>query len=246
MLKIPCLAVALVFAMTGLAFAQGNGASHGAQAGKGNGTGNGAQSGSHYNLNIIGHDNCPGDDLKGTNRHVIDVLLNFNDGSQSGQVATTLDKRNKIFLVEGDFAVLDGNACDSDGATFQLPANPFTCADPTDPTCVNTDPTFQEYLVFARALGAPGGSAKITTCATDPVTAEIVCSTENVVLVRDSGRSRFRNVTKELTTLCLDTNADLTCDTRVPIFGDDLQSFFWDYDNNGLRLTQLRFYPIPD
>ena len=224
MLKIPCLAVALVFAMTGLAFAQG-------KAGKGNGTGNGAQSGSHYNLNIIGHDNCPGDDLKGTNRHVIDVLLNGG---------------NKINLVEGDFAVLDGNACDSDGATFQLPANPFTCADPTDPTCVNTDPTFQEYLVFARALGAPGGSAKITTCATDPVTAEIVCSTENVVLVRDSGRSRFRNVTKELTTLCLDTNADLTCDTRVPIFGDDLQSFFWDYDNNGLRLTQLRFYPIPD
>ena len=141
MLRIPCLAVALVFAMTGLAFAQGNGASRGAQAGKGNGTGNGAQSGSHYNLNIIGHDNCPGDDLKGTNRHVIDVLLNGG---------------NKINLVEGDFAVLDGNACDSDGALFRLPANPFTCADPTDPTCVNTDPTFQEYLVFVRALGAPG------------------------------------------------------------------------------------------
>jgi len=232
MLRIPCLAVALVFAMTGLAFAQGNGASRGAQAGKGNGTGNGAQSGSHYNLNIIGHDNCPGDDLKGTNRHVIDVLLNG---------------RNQINLVEGDFAVLDGNACDGDGATFQLPANPFTCA-VTDPECLNTDPTFQEYLVFVRALGAPGGKATITTCETDLTTLEVVCSTENVVLVRSAGRSKFRNVTKQLTTLCLDTVADgvIACDTRVGIFEDDLHSFFWDFDNNGLRLAQLRFYPLPD
>ena len=232
MLRIPCVAVALVFAMTGLAFAQGNGASRGAQAGKGNGTGNGAQSGSHYNLNIIGHDNCPGDDLKGTNRHVIDVRLNG---------------ANKINLVEGDFAVLDGNACDSDGATFQLPANPFTCA-VTDPECLNTDPTFQEYLVFVRALGAPGGKATITTCETDLTTLEVVCSTENVVLVRSAGRSKFRNVTKQLTTLCLDTVADgvIACDTRVGIFEDDLHSFFWDFDNNGLRLAQLRFYPLPD
>ena len=232
MLRIPCLAVALVFAMTGLAFAQGNGASRGAQAGKGNGTGNGAQSGSHYNLNIIGHDNCPGDDLKLTNRHVIDVLLNG---------------RNQINLVEGDFAVLDGNACDGDGALFRLPANPFTCP-LTDPECLNTDPTFQEYLVFVRALGAPGGKATITTCETDLTTLEVVCSTENVVLVRSAGRSKFRNVTKQLTTLCLDTVADgvIACDTRVGIFEDDLHSFFWDFDNNGLRLAQLRFYPLPD
>jgi hypothetical protein len=52
---------------------------------------------------------------------VIDILLNFNDGSQNGTSPADLDRRNKIFLVEGDFAVLDGNACDGDGATFQLP-----------------------------------------------------------------------------------------------------------------------------
>jgi hypothetical protein len=242
MLKIPCLAVAIVLATTGLALA-GNG--KGPVRSPEGGTGNGAPSGSHYNLNIIGHDHCPGDDLVGTNRHVINVLLNFNDGSQNGQSATTLDRRNKILLAEGDFAVLDGNGCDSDGATFQLPANPFTCA-VDDPNCLDTDPTFQEYLVSARALARPGGSATITTCATDPVTGELVCSTESLVLVRNTGRSRFRNVTKELTTLCLDTDDVLGCDTRVGIFTDDLQSFFWDYDNNGLRLAQLRFYPVSD
>src|SRR5437867_7550236 len=168
-------------------------------------TGNGAPSGSHYNLNIIGHNNCPGDDLKGTNRHVIDVFLNFHDGSQNGQTATTLDKTNKIFLAQGDFQVLDGNACDGDGAKFQLPANPFSCpAD--DPACLNTDPTFQNYTVWVRALGTPGGHATITTCENDLTTLEIVCSMENVLLVRNTGKSRFTNVTKELTTVCLNTD----------------------------------------
>lgn len=217
--------------------------------------GNGAPNGAHYNLNIIGHTTCAGDDLKGANGHVIQVLLDYSDGSQNGQLASTLDKRNKIFLTEGDFQVLDGNACDGDGATFQLPANPFTCP-VTDPACLNTDPTFQEYMIYARALGSPKNnpSATITTCAVaagvDGVfgTAddELVCSTENVVLVRTKGKSSFGNVTKELTTLLVDTDGDGVVDTRIGIFDDQLQGYFWDYDNQGLRLAQLRFYPIAD
>ena len=215
--------------------------------------GNGAPSGAHYNLNITGKTTCAGSPLTGSNRHVIEVLLNFNDGSQNGQLATTLDKRNKIFLVEGDFQVLDGNACDSDGAKFQLPANPFTCP-VDDPNCLNTDPTFQGYLVYARALGKPGGSAHMTTCATGAGDDgklgtnddEIVCSTESVLLVRSKGKSTFSNVTKELTTLCLDTDGNNVCDTRLGIFDDALINYFWDFDNNGLRLAQLRFYPLKD
>lgn len=217
--------------------------------------GNGAPSGAHYNLNIIGHTQCSGDDLKGTNRHVIQVLLNFNDGNQNGQLASSLDRRNKIQLSEGDFQVLDGNACDGDGARFQLPANPYTCP-AEDSACLNTDPTFQEYAVYSRALGSPKNNptASLTTCAVDAGadavfdTADdvLVCSTENVLLVREKGGSKFSNVTKQLTTLCLDTDLNTTCDTRVGIFDSSLQGYFWDYDNNGLRLVQLRFYPIPD
>src|SRR5262244_2570631 len=54
----------------------------------------------HYNLNILGKTNC-GIDSTGSSGHVIQVLLNFSDGSQNGQSATTLDKRNKIFLSPG-------------------------------------------------------------------------------------------------------------------------------------------------
>ena len=219
-------------------------------------TGNGAQSGPHYNLNLIGHEEerCPTNPFEDSNRHTIHVLLNFNDGNNHGDAFVTLDKRNKIFLVEGDFQVLDGNACNGDGATFQLPANPFTCTveDLEDGLC--DDPTFQEYLVYARALGSPKGnpSVTITTCAVDDLdTADpnddvVVCSTESVVLVRTKGKSSFSNVTKELTTLCLDTDGNGICDTRIGIFDDSLETYFWDYDNNGVRLVQLRFYPIQD
>ncbi len=209
---------------------------------------NGAPSGSHYNLNILGKTNCAGDDLTGSNRHSIQVLLNYSDNTVTGMPYADLDRRNKIFLSEGPFQVLDGNACDKDGAKFQLPANPFTCA-ADDPNC--EDPTFQAYEVYARALGKPHGSATITTCAVaagdDLVLGtaddELICSTENVVLVREKGKSSFTNVTKELTTIYADIDADGDLD-RVGLFDEQFYSYFWDYDNNGLRLTQLRFYPI--
>jgi len=187
-------------------------------------TGNGTLSGPHYNLNIIGHTQCPGSDLVGTDRHTIVVGV-FGDGNHAGKSPTHITPQNKIYLIEGDtFEVLDGNACDG-RAEFQLPA-------PSD------------YYIFIRPLGKPGGSATISLCATDtmgttdPSDDVIVCST-GVILTRDKGQSKFKNVTDELTTVVL---AD---GTQVSLFDPALQDYFWNYDNNGLRLAQLRFYPIP-
>ncbi len=220
-------------------------------AGKGM-KGNNAPSGSHYNLNILGKDNCPGDDLTGSNRHTIFVLLNYNDDTPHTWTPTTsLDKRNKIFLTEGeDFAVLDGNACDGDGAIFQLPANPFHCPS-SDIECELNDPTFQEYEVFVRGLGKPGGHAEITTCMqqdnpdTVEVDPEYICSTETVEVWRRGKKSSFDKVTKKLTTILADVDEDGRLE-RVGLFEDPYFGFFWDYDNFGLRLAQLRFYPITD
>ena len=98
--------------------------------------------------------------------------------------------------------------------------------------------------MYARALGKPGGSAVATTCFTDAAGDEW-CSTENVVLIRGTGKSSFTNVSKELLTLCLDTDGDGDCDVRVGLFDDLTNDYFWSYDNSGLKLAQLRFYPIP-
>ena len=178
--------------------------------------GNGALSGPHYDLNIIGVAKDKSPNLTGGDGHRIFVPLS----------ATT-----RINLSEGDFAVLDANATDGAGA-FQLP---------------NPDPDgdgVTSYSVFSRPLGTPGGSATLTTCATDPTTGEIVCSDLSTVLVRGTGGSKFTNVSKQLLFVIADVDGDGNLD-KVPLFDDRLQDFFWSYDNNGLRLAQFRFYQVP-
>lgn len=232
-------------------------------------TGNGMQSGPHYNLNLLGKNKCPGDALVGTNRHTIMVLLRYDDPDANGKVGDVagpdgilgtaddlnelfinLDKRNKIFLVEGEFQVLDGNACDGDGATFQLPANYGPGLDGILGTA--DDVLYGAvYEVYARELGTPGGTGDLRTCAVaagadgiaDTADDEVVCSTENVLLVRNTGKPRAQNVTQQLTSLLIDIDGNGTLE-RISLFDDDLSSYFWDYDNNGLRLVQLRFYPV--
>jgi hypothetical protein len=100
------------------------------------------------------------------------------------------------------------------------------------------------YSVFVRALGKAGGSSSLTSCATDVTTGEEVCSVGSAVLVRESGKSRFTNFSRELLFVSADLDGDGDVD-RVPLFGDQLQDFFWQVDNNGLRLAQMRFYEIP-
>jgi len=211
-------------------------------------TGNGGPSGSHYNLNIIGMaDTCQKPALEDSNRHTIFVDLNYNDATPTDPTAlTTLNKKNKIFLQEGDFQVVKGNACD--GAIFQLPA-------PGCDTVTTTDVSGCDYSVWIRALGKPGGKADLTSCVisdagtpNDTSDDYYQCSTETVHVERNKGKSTFTNVTKELLTVCLDTDTtndttSKTCDTRVQLFDSSYYQYFWDYDNFGLRLAQLRFYP---
>ena len=207
-------------------------------------TGNGAPSGEHFTLNIIGMRNVKSDMEDDLGGHAIFVNL----GSRTGDAVTT-----KIMLASGDFAVLDKNGTDG-RASFRLPA-------PAGGTA---------YQIYARPLGTPGGMARITTCAeqvlVDGVYVEDeVCSTENEVFVREVGKNtsnKFENVTQSLTTIVIDddvtetygeTTAYAACggtDTdgddapiRVDLFDSCLENYFWKYDNNGLQVLQLRFYP---
>lgn len=192
-------------------------------------TGNGGPSGTHYNLNIIGVSQDKTADMTGTSGHTIFVPL----------VGKT-----SIWLTESDtYQVLDRNGTDQDGARFALP-NPDE----------NNDGT-TTYSVFARALGKPGGGSITTTCATqindpnDPTDDEVECSEISMDLTRSKGQSKFTNVSKYLLYIYADLDEDGDLD-RIPLFFDGFQDFFWEYDNHGLRLAQLRFYPcsstVPD
>jgi len=183
---------------------------------KGNGNGNGAPSGSHFNLNIIGVPQDKDADMTGNNGHRIFVPLEGN---------------SRILLTEGDFGVMDANGTDGI-ARFRLP-----CPDPENDGVT-------EYSVWARALGTPGGSSTTTTCATDTETGDLYCSMYSMVLVRTKGGTKFTNVSKQLLYIYADVDGDGQAE-RYPLFDEDLDEYFWDYDNSGLKLAQLRFYEIP-
>ena len=137
----------------------------------------------------------------------------------------------QINLSQGNFAVLDANCTDGKSG-FQLPS----------PDPANTGIT--TYSVYARALGKPGGRSTTTTCATDPLTGELWCSVYAMIQVRSTGKSTFTNVSKELLYIYADINADGRLE-RYPLFDSALQDYYWNYDNSGMKLMQLRFYQVP-
>ena len=157
--------------------------------------GNGAPGGHDYQLNIIGVPKDKTADMTGNNGHRIFVPLD-------GKVA--------INLVEGDFAVLDANGTDRDGATFRLP-------DPDDDENGGEGDGVLDgdYAIYARALGKPGGIMSITTCAEliedlggtvlnrksevyDHEDAFCSIDEETVVLERGKGKSTFQEVSSQL------------------------------------------------
>jgi hypothetical protein len=216
--------------------------------------------GAHETLNIIGVQK-----IKSAEMDAVE-----SDHGVGSVIFVNLNGPSKICLVEGDeFAVLDKNGTDGDGATFQM-------EDPDlDPYIIGDEDgadTMSAYSIYVRPLGKPEGWAKITTCA-DVVLSELeeflgnddiavlndaglfggICSIESVpveVTTRHKGKSTFANVTAELTTIVLEVaiydDLGVLIDTiyvRVPIFDDILENEYWQYENHGLKLLQVRIYP---
>ena len=200
-----------------------------AQAGQAQ-TGNGAPSGAHFNLNLVGHpknDQFTNDETN--NGHVIHVKL---------------QGRSDIYLKEGTpFAVLDSDATDGRGE-FQLPA-------PENQYDQNGNFVGEgNYQVDLRVVGTPKKTGELGTCGENTITnpdgtttTERTCSLEILKLESKTGKKVFDNVTKELTTVCYDADLDpSTPCVRVDIFSSQFQDYLWQYDNNGIKVVQLRFY----
>jgi hypothetical protein len=149
------------------------------------------------------------------------------------------------YYVAGDtFQVLDGNCTDSNGCTIEVPS------ESGGDLC---------YDVYAVGLGKPGGSAIVTAeCVFDATlggggTCTDVLLQGTFEVDRTNGgsnkplRQNISNVFRATGYLNLNTNG--ICDTgdlqftNAWIFNiDQLLSYWWDYDNTGLRNMQVRFY----
>ena len=196
-----------------------------AQVGKG-------LSGPHYNLNIIGVPKDKKVDMTNSDRHTIFVPL------QSGG---DVGRQVKIFFQAGtDFQVIDGNCTDGE-CTIEVPSQALS------DLC---------YNVYATALGKPNGGAIVNAeCAfSDTTVGDVTCTDALLMGSFQVDRQRKKPERRDISDIfrasgCIDLDKSGTCNTgdlqftNVWIFNvPQLLSYFWNYDNNGLRLMQLRFY----
>ncbi len=209
--------------------------------------GNGLPPGKRYNLQVIAYENCPAGDFTGSNRHQISVKANYTvgdglDSNQGGKKALDLIRQNTIALAASPdgFQVMDGNACRhrNDGAELALPAD-----------------VSSTYYVFVRLVGGPNTGIGATTCAEHRVDDDgngvitddeiyILCSTENLVKLRESGKGamKFVDYTEELLTVYADIDLDGNME-RVPLFDASLENYFWQWNTRGKAHAQLVFIP---
>jgi hypothetical protein len=205
-----------------------------------------------YSLNIIGVTKDKNADM---------------DDNSGHRIFVPIDRKAKIELCEGEeFAVLDANGTDGP-AQFQLPdpgLDPYLVGD------TNGKDTVSDYSVYVRPLGKPGGWATITTCADllDSTFAGLlpgkflktlndncyfgglasVTQVGTDITLRQKGKSTFQNVTAELLTITFVVEVEKTdgkievVHVRVPIFDDIIENEYWEYDNHGLKILQVRFY----
>jgi len=208
---------------------------------------NGARVGkAGYLLNVIAFERCPRGDFAGSNRHSIAVQADY-----TGIATDSASGVNKVFVQSGDgFQVLDGNACDANGASLQLPVDAANCRDCA--SAMLPAPTFRQYEVRARVLGKPAGTATITGCVAmreiDPVTqAEVatsLCSVGQNEIWVGSSRS-FENVSRQLLTVCVDTSGDGVCDDRIGLFDSVGRDYWWSFDQAGRPHVQLVLFAAP-
>ncbi|HEV2201847.1 MAG TPA: hypothetical protein VGR73_18660 [Bryobacteraceae bacterium] len=230
------------------------------------GGGNQTPTGDHYNLNIIGVDQAKKPPFTSGDRHTIfmPLVTSSLDGPDTDTVPA-----HEIWLFPTplanptDFNVCDGNGFDvahncttgstfcvpgtgtypactlALGASFALPCNTGITVVGTLIPCDTTTTASASYSVWARVVGTPGGSATITTCAFDS-TNTLVCSINEKVLVREKP-NWFSNVTDVLTSIVC-SGASSCAGHTLELFAPGFTGFFWDYDNSGDKLLQLRFY----
>lgn len=194
-----------------------------------------------------------------------DEALNGGRGKNTGGW-DALDRVNKILLTPNQddiFRVLDANATDRNGAEFTMPDDVYT-----------SYRVYARALGKPGGKAAITLCANETDETVDgeyPDDVETWCSINQAVLEREKGQPKAEDVTDALFTMTILVDfADMELEEKdyqlagcfasegllsvgqnldtqvfdVPIFHSCFEDYFWNYDNNGLKLLQLRFYRV--
>jgi hypothetical protein len=205
-----------------------------------------------YSDNEVTNPGRKNNQLKGNDQNKI-YLCNSTNGENDYNKDDRCNDWN-LANPDKDFGVIDANATDANGALFALP-DPCADADPLT-ACTPT------YAIWARAK-AGSGSATITTCADEYGDGfdgydDIWCGDNGVTL---SKQSSFKAVNVSDNLLYMTVYIDDTTDPELAaciggpgatdldedeydiyLFDNCFENYFWNYDNNGLKNLELRFY----
>jgi hypothetical protein len=226
--------------------------------------------GKHYNLNIIGVKHEKTADMTGSNGHVIFVGLGTKQTAVTTRIFLFDSELSEDS--DDDFRVLDANGTDGE-ASFELPKPGYDAyvvedqdgavmsdysiyvrplGKPGGWTTITTCADLVDGTGAALFALLPNSDQKEIKNTIDGVTGAY-CSVEQVgsdVTMRTKGKTTFANVTAELTSIVfqidlLDAEGNVldTYHVRVPIFDGLIENEYWKYDNNELKLLQVRIYP---
>jgi hypothetical protein len=200
-----------------------------------------------YQFNIIGMAKGKSPKLSDNNGHRIFVPLT---GKTSIFMTGDTDQNSANGLQCGNnFDVIDANGTDG-SALLLVPCDPLTAT--------NLDPNVC-FDVYATPLGTPGGHTNIdVVCSFDATCINCNidggnCATGNidVPIAGHNGKPVTQNITSVFRASgCIDLDPTINpgCTTGDIAFHNEwifnipqLLSYFWDYDNAGNRIVQIRF-----
>lgn len=201
-----------------------------------------------YQFNIIGMDKGKTPPMDGNNGHRIFVWLK---GKSTIYMTGDTDPNTDGLQCGKSFNVLDANATDADGAKLLVPCDPLT-ADHLNPSVC--------YDVWATPLGTPGGSTKInvvcefTSCVGCNIDGgDCGLDTVDYELAGHNGRPKQYDISGLFRASgCIDLGGEVgVCDTGDINFNNEwifnieqLLYYYWDYDNDGNRVVQIRFCDV--
>jgi hypothetical protein len=187
-----------------------------------------------YKVNIIGRPN----DWQGSNDasgNVVWIGLktnaesatcedgsSFSDAGDDGLADLLPAGRQQIGFVgttDGSFDVLDKDATDG-RATIAIPANTGG------------------YDTYIRVLGKPGGCLDADGYVLNSTGSYFL--TGHIDANRKTGTPQ-KVLINDIFMVWLDTDGDGVADTEVSVFDSQFADYFWNIENNGLRLMQLIF-----
>jgi hypothetical protein len=187
-------------------------------AGK-DGNGNGFPSGPHYNLNILGKEpNWQYDPLEEGNNTIFVLLNNKSEIIMKPAKGT-------------EFLVTDADAVHKDKrAEFEIPYNK-SLQDPA-------------YDVYVRARGKPGGYVNISAGWINTTTNDTYIFLGPVPMLGHNGKGKSKPVAQSINELFYVTLGDGSTYWIFdhPEYNQTLSEYFWNYENNGCKLLQVRFY----